>query len=286
MRLSAVSGVEAPPPASIRRLLPSVSFLVAAAARVRRKIGKGRHSIGKSRADHVPGSPLEAAAAAAARGGGGAGCGDGGDAAVHGAFVPQAQLLGPDQQAPSHEGVVQHGREAGPLAGVFLQELVDQVLGLQRHVRGHGILPEDHFGQGVLDCVRVKRRAAHQEGVEHAPEGPDVRLEAVRAAGGHLGGDVVGRAAHGEVLLVGELQLSGQAEVCYFNVHVVGQQKVGQGQVPVQDPVRVEVQHSFHDLMHEMSRCGTQTSIRFHLAEVCQSNYGDITEQMPIKGWF
>lgn len=125
-------------------------------------------------------------------------------------------------------------------------------------MRGHRIFPKDHFGQGVLDRVRVERRAAHQEGVEHATQGPDVRLEAVSAAGGHLRGDVVGRAAHGEVLFVGELQLSGQAKVCYFNVHVVGQQEVGQGQVPVQDPVRVQVQHSFHDLMHEMSGCGTK----------------------------
>lgn len=97
MRLTAVSGVETPAPASVCRLLPLVSFLVTGAARVRWEIGKGRHSIGKSGADHVPGSPLEAAAAAAARGGGGAGRGDGGDAAVHGAVVSQAELLGPDQ---------------------------------------------------------------------------------------------------------------------------------------------------------------------------------------------
>lgn len=79
------------------------------------------------------------------------------------------------------------------------------------------------------------------------------------AASGHLWRDVVGRPAHGEVLFVWEFELSGQAKVCDLNVHVGGQQKVGQGQISMQDAMGVEVQHPFYYLMHELSRCGGKT---------------------------
>lgn len=57
------------------------------------------------------------------------------------------------------------------------------------------------------------------------------------AASGHLWGDVVWCATHGEVLFIWEFELSGQAKVCNLNVHVAGQQKIGQSQVSVQDPM-------------------------------------------------
>lgn len=200
--------------------------------------GDGRHAVRQSRAYHVFGSPLEAGAAAH-RSGGGARRRESGDAAVDGAVVAQPLLFGPDQQALGHEGVVQHRREAWPHGGVPLEQLVDQVLSFQGDVARHLVFPENDFGQCVLDRVCVERRAAHQEGVEHAAQRPDVRLQAVGAVRSHLRGDVVGGPTHGEVLLVWQLELSGEAEVADFNVHGAGQQQVGQGQVPVQDAMSV-----------------------------------------------
>ncbi len=57
------------------------------------------------------------------------------------------------------------------------------------------------------------------------------------------------------MLLTGKLELRRQTKVSDFNVHAGGEQEVGQGQVPVYDPMSVEIQHSLHDLMHEVPRC-------------------------------
>lgn len=186
----------------------------------------------------MPGPPLEAAIAAG-RGGGGAGRGDGGNATVHGTVLPHPQLLGPNQPFLGHERVVQHCREAGTMAGVPLQQEMDQILSLWRNVARHIVLAENHFRQSVFDRVSVKRGAAHQKGVEHAAQGPDIGFKTVGAVGGHLRGDVVGRPTHGEVLFIWEFELSGEAKVCDLNVHVARQQKVRQRQISMQDAVGV-----------------------------------------------
>jgi len=69
---------------------------------------------------------------------------------------------------------------------------------------------------------------------------------------GYLGRDEVGRAAHGEVLLV-VVDLGGEAEVGDLDVHVLGEQEVGEREVAVKDGVGVQVDHAVDYLFKEVA---------------------------------
>ena len=121
-------------------------------------------------------------------------------------------------------------------------------------MRWQGVLGAHHPVERVANAVGVERRPAAEQRVHEAAKRPDIGLEAVGGARRDLGRDEVWRAAHGEVLLVRLVQLGGQAEVADLHVHVLGEQQVGEGEVAVQDAVRVQVEHAVHHLLQVVAR--------------------------------
>ena len=143
------------------------------------------------------------------------------------------------------------------LGRVLLEERGDEVLRLDGQVGGHvEVGVHDLVERGAYALAGVEGRPSGQERVHHAAERPDVGLEAVSGSRGDLGRDEVGRAAHGEVLLVGYVELGGEAEVGYLDVHVLGEQEVGEREVAVQYAVRVQVEYAVDDLVHVVARLG------------------------------
>ena len=133
--------------------------------------------------------------------------------------------------------------------GVLLEQGANEVLGFVRNVCGHLELGVYHFVKCVAYTVGVEGRSTRQESVHHAAKRPNVGLEAVCVARRNLWRYEVGRATHGEVLLVGYVELGGQAEVGYFDIHLFGEQQIGEGEISMEYAVRVQVDHAVDNLL-------------------------------------
>ena len=76
--------------------------------------------------------------------------------------------------------------EIEPTERVLLEQAPDEVTGIGGQARRKPVLGADHTLQGAADGVCVERGATDQHGVQHAPQRPDVGLQAVRLTHGHL----------------------------------------------------------------------------------------------------
>lgn len=131
-----------------------------------------------------------------------------------------------------------------PFPWVCLQDAAHQGFALVRydHVFREALGVGPDFAVGGLDVVCLEGRLTHQERLDDHAERPGVHLVRVPVlALQDFRRDVVGRAADGPLAFSVELQLGGQSEIPYFDLHVVTQEKVTQLQVAVDDPVAVQL---------------------------------------------
>ena len=135
---------------------------------------------------------------------------------------------------------------------------------------GEGVLAGLDLLVGELDLVGLEGRAAEEEGEADDAHRPDVHLVGVPHRPLHdLGSDVVGRAAHGALLLLAELQLGGESEVAHLDLHVGVEEDVAELEVAVDDAVAVHVLDCGDELQHEVARLlgGEPLALLDHLAE-------------------
>lgn len=102
---------------------------------------------------------------------------------------------------------------------------------------------------GRLDVVCLKRRFAHQQGLDDDAEGPHVDFLGVAVlALENLWRDLVGGPADGALAFAVELQFGGQPEVADLDLHVAGEEEVAQLQVAVDHAVTVQLSEGSHNL--------------------------------------
>ncbi len=70
-----------------------------------------------------------------------------------------------------------HGLQLNPLLGQLAQEAGNEIRALGAEVLGHLVVSRNDPIEGATDLPGVEGRVAHNEGVEHAAERPDVRLQ-------------------------------------------------------------------------------------------------------------
>ncbi len=122
------------------------------------------------------------------------------------------------QVAHGHEVVAEDVGYGGPLGGVVLEQLGDQVLCERPHPGGHVVLVPLDARVGVLERLRLEGRLAHQQRVQDTPQRPDVHLVAVALLAQHLWGDVVRGAAQGPLALPVVVNPGGEAEVAELHL--------------------------------------------------------------------
>lgn len=148
---------------------------------------------------------------------------------------------------------------------------MDQVTSLIAEKVGDFKVPgHDHRLHHIL-VVIVEGQAAGKQGVEDDSQGPDIDLlAAVLAAGQHLGRRIAGGAAEG-VEQLPRLEFPAESKVGQLRVAALVQQDVLELEVPVDDPLAVDVAEPETDLPEqtpslELSKAGLLDQIIKQLA--------------------
>lgn len=96
-----------------------------------------------------------------------------------------------------------------------------------------------------LDIGSFEGRFANYEGVDYDSQRPGIHFIGMPAlALQNFRSNVVGCATNSALFLSVVVELRSQAEVAQFDLHLVVEEQVSQLQVPVDDPVRVQVLQS------------------------------------------
>jgi hypothetical protein len=68
-----------------------------------------------------------------------------------------------------------------------------------------------------------------------------------------LGGDIVGRSAHGSLFFFAKLQFGCEAEVSHLEVHICAEKNISQFEITVDDSIAVHVIYCRDQLKHKES---------------------------------
>lgn len=131
------------------------------------------------------------------------------------------------------------------------QDSRNEVTGSVRNMNvvGKGVTILTDAAVRGFDVGRFEGRFAYDQCVDDDAKRPDVHLIRMATfALQHLWCDIVRCAANRALFLAVEVQLCCQSEVAKFYLHLVVEEKVAQFQVPVDDPVRMQVLQGVDDL--------------------------------------